>query len=251
MSFPKPTFLTAILAITLGSVRAETRQWTNNSGKAVTGELKGVANGKATIVVNGRPFDIPIENLSTTDRAFITQWQASIVDTKATEASSTTVDPAKAYETPTMQALEKSLVILDGRKINEFKLSHPEKIEVVAFYSSASWCGPCHAFTPELAREYKSLKRKYDNFELVLLSGDDEKRDWEEYVKEYKMPFPLVNFDAKDAAGTLRAGKNSNFIPAIHIVARDGTVLDDSSGGARASLEKLEKILKERTNKGT
>ena len=241
----------AILSVTLASVSAETRQWTNSEGNSITGELKGVANDKAAIVVGGRQFEIPVASLSEADRSYITKWQAAQPKTSPTAGESAPADPAKAYDTPAMKALEKNLVLLDGRKISEYTLVNPEKIEVLAFYSSASWCGPCHAFTPDLARAYKTLKKKYDNFELVLLTADDEKAAWEGYVKEYKMPFPSVNFDANDARRTLRTGKNSNFIPAIHIVTRDGTVLDDSSGGARASLEKLEKILKERASKGT
>jgi thiol-disulfide isomerase/thioredoxin len=233
----------AILGTTLVSASAETRQWTNAEGKSITGELKGVAGDKAAILTNGRVFNIPLASLSEADRAFIAEWQAT--------KGSGPADPAKAYDTPTMKALEKSLVKLDGRRIGQYTLENPEKIEVIAFYSSASWCGPCHAFTPDLNRAYQSLKKKYDNFELVLLTADREKEAWEGYLKEYKMPFPSVDYDATEALGTLRSGNNSNFIPAIHIVARDGTVLDDASAGARASLEKLEGILKERANKGT
>ena len=227
----------AVFSLTLTSTQAETREWTNSGGKSINGELKGVTGDKAAILVGTRQFDIPLASLSDADRAYITEWQST--------NSSASADPAKAYDTPLMKALETNLVGLDGRKIAPFTLTHHETIEVIAVYSSASWCGPCHAFTPDLSSAYKSLKRKYDNFELVLLTADREKEAWEGYVKEYKMPFPSVNYDASEARGTLSQGKNSNFIPAIHIVARDGTVLDDASAGARASLENLEKILKE------
>lgn len=233
------TLLPAVVfSFTLATARAETREWTNNGGKSITGELKSVSGDKAAILVGTRRFDIPLASLSEADRAYIAEWQSA--------NTSASADPAGAYDTPVMKALETNLVGLDGRKITPFTLANPEKIEVIAIYSSASWCGPCHAFTPDLSSAYKSLKRKYDNFELVLLTADREKEAWEDYVKEYKMPFPSVNYDASEARGTLGQGKNSNFIPAIHIVARDGTVLDDASAGARASLENLEKILKEK-----
>lgn len=239
-------FVGSLLAITAfflitGTASAETRQWTNAEGKAITGELKSVAGDKATLLVGGRKFELPIASLSEADQTYIKEWQAS--------ASGSSTDPDKAYDTPVMKALQSGLVKLNGRELEAFTLADPGKIEVVAFYSSASWCGPCHAFTPDLARSYSSLKRKYDNFELILLSADNDRASWEGYVKEYKMPFPALDFDAASAKGELRAGKNSNFIPAIHIVARDGTVLDDSSAGARASLENLEKILKEKASK--
>jgi thiol-disulfide isomerase/thioredoxin len=234
-----PRLTLAILGATLLTAGAESRQWTNNEGKTITGELKSVTGEKAAILTGGQVFEIPLTSLSEPDRAYIGEWQAA----------NGAADPAKAYDTPTLKALEKSLVKLDNRKIVGHTLANPEKIEVIAFYSSASWCGPCHAFTPELSRTYQSLKKKYDNFELVLLTSDRERGAWEGYLKEYKMPFPSVDFDATEARSLLRTGKNSNFIPAIHIVARDGTVLEDSSGGAKASLAKLEEILKEKVSK--
>lgn len=231
----------ATFLIALGTASAETRQWTNAEGKSITGELKSVTGDTATLLVGGRTFDIPVSSLSAADQTYIKEWQAA--------ASGTSVDPAKAYDTPVMKALESGLVKLDGGKLDAFTLANPEKIEVVAFYSSASWCGPCHAFTPELARAYGRLKKKYDNFELFLLSADNDRPSWEGYVKEYKMPFPAIDFDVASGKGALQAGRNSNFIPSIHILAGDGTVLDDASAGARASLENLEKILKEKASK--
>lgn len=231
----------ATFLIALGTASAETRQWTNAEGKSITGELKSVTGDTASLLVGGKKFDIPVASLSAADQTYIKEWQAA--------ASGTSVDPAKAYDTPVMQALQSGLVKLKGRELEEFTLEDPAKIEVVAFYSSASWCGPCHAFTPDLAKAYASLKRKYDNFELFLLSADKDRPSWEGYVKEYKMPFPAIDFDMSSGKGALQAGRNSNFIPSIHILARDGTVLDDASAGALASLENLEKILKEKASK--
>lgn len=232
--------LALLTAASLTIAQAESRQWTNRDGKSLTGELKAVNGDQATLLIGGRQFDIAIATLSDADQAFIKEWQA----TAATQA-----DPAKAYDTPVMKALEGNLLKLEGRRLSDFALASPEKIEVIAFYSSASWCGPCHAFTPNLSRTYESLKKKYDNFELVLLSADDDKGAWEEYVKEYRMPFPVLDHGASREAATLKASRNANFIPSIHILARDGTVLDDASGGASASLRKLEEILKERAQK--
>ena len=241
---PLPYAITAAIALlTVASpsiAQAESRQWTNRDGKSLTGELKAVTGDNATLLIGGRQFDIAVATLSDADQAYIKKWQAT---------ATTKADPAKAYDTPVMKALEGNLLKLEGRRLSDFALASPEKIEVIAFYSSASWCGPCHAFTPNLSRAYESLKKKYDNFELVLLSADQDKGAWEEYVKEYRMPFPVLDHDAGRDASALRAGKNANFIPAIHILARDGTVLDDASGGASASLRKLEEILKERAEK--
>lgn len=227
-----------VIAFTYSIAFAETRPWTNADGKTITGELRSVQGDTASILVAGRKYDIPVSTLSAADQAYIAEWQ--------TASSGAPVDPAVAYDTPVMKAMESSLLKLEERSLKDYALTSPEKIEVIAFYSSASWCGPCHAFTPDLVRAYQSLKRKYDNFELVLLSADRDRASWEGYVTEYKMPFPALDFDASDEKRTMSAGSNVKGIPAIHIMSRDGTILDDSSGGARASLEKLEEILKEK-----
>ena len=239
MKNTKISFLVHVVtALAFSCALAETRPWTNAEGKSITGELRRVEGDTASILVAGKKYDIPISTLSEADQAYIAEWQSA--------SSGAAADPAVAYDTPVMKAMESSLLKLEGRSLKDFALTSPEKIEVLAFYSSASWCGPCHAFTPDLIRAYESLKRKYDNFELVLLSSDRDRASWEGYVTEYKMPFPALDFDASDEKGTLRSGSNVRGIPAIHIMTRDGTILDDSSSGARAGLEKLEEILKEK-----
>lgn len=141
--------------------------------------------------------------------------------------------------------MQGSLVSLNGRSLEDFTFENPEKIKVIAFYSSASWCRPCHKFTPTLVRKYRSLKSRYDNFEVVLLSSDRQREAWEEYIKEYRMPYPSLEFDSADKKGILAQGKNYNYIPSLFIRSADGEVLHDGSDGAYESLEKLEEILRE------
>ena len=43
------------------------------------------------------------------------------------------------------------------------------KGKYVGLYFSASWCGPCRSFTPELIRFRNQYK---DNFEVILVGGD-------------------------------------------------------------------------------
>lgn len=61
---------------------------------------------------------------------------------------------------------------------------------VVAIYFSASWCGPCKQFTPQLAQFYAAMNKKGKKFEVVWVSGD---RSSEEFAAYYaKMPWPAV-----------------------------------------------------------
>ncbi len=189
------------------------------------------------MLVKGKTFEVPVSSLSKSDQDFIQDWK--------TESAEKAAEAEKAASSSIIKALKGNLVKLDGREIKEYEVESPEKLEFIAFYSSASWCGPCHAFTPSLVRKYKSLKKKYSNFEVVLLSADRNEPAWEEYLKEYKMPWPALNFSASDAKSILKAGSASRFIPAIHILKVDGEVVDDASGGAKAALKHLEELLKE------
>jgi len=231
------SYVAAILFFGISVSHAVPRTWTNSGGVKITGELVSIKKENAEILVRGKTFEVPVSSLSKSDQDFIQDWKMESAQ-KAAEAEI-------MASSSIIKALKGNLVKLDGRKIKEYEVEFPEKLEFIAFYNSASWCGPCHAFTPSLVRKYKSLKKKYSNFEVVLLSADRNEPDWEEYLKEYKMPWPALNFSASDAKSILRAGSTSRFIPAIHILKVDGEVVDDASGGAKAALKHLEELLKE------
>jgi len=51
-----------------------------------------------------------------------------------------------------------------------------------ALYFSASWCGPCKAFTPVLANFYEKVKAQGKDFEVVFISSDRSEDAWKEYL---------------------------------------------------------------------
>ncbi|OQR87926.1 putative protein-like, partial [Thraustotheca clavata] len=68
------------------------------------------------------------------------------------------------------------------------------KGKVLMLYFSASWCGPCHSFTPLLIEAYNAAKAKGHEFELIFITGDRSKEDFDTYFA--KMPWYAVPFEA-------------------------------------------------------
>lgn len=71
-----------------------------------------------------------------------------------------------------------------------------QRKNVVAIYFSASWCGPCKQFTPQLAKFYASMNKKGKKLEVVWISGD---RSSDEFIAYYEkmpwlaVPLPIAN----------------------------------------------------------
>ena len=66
--------------------------------------------------------------------------------------------------------------------------------KMVAIYFSASWCGPCHAFTPVLAEFYKTHQNA-KNLEIIFASSDQSKKDFEKYYAE--MPWLALSYEER------------------------------------------------------
>ena len=64
--------------------------------------------------------------------------------------------------------------------------------KVVGLYFSASWCGPCHRFTPKLVEAYSELSSKNADFEVVFVLTDE---DGESFCKYFSvMPWLAIPF---------------------------------------------------------
>ena len=235
------SFLCAlVIAAAAGSGMAEVRNWTNSANQTIQAELLRIDEGSAVLQMNGKEYPVPVASLSKPDQDYIAEWQA--MQEKA-EAEATA--EAEASRPELLSKLDGQLVILSGREIEPFQIEDESKLEYMAFYSSASWCGPCQAFSPTLVRKYKSLQRRYENFELALLSADNTEADWVEYLKDHKMPYPSVKFGSA-AKGAASRGRKTNGIPSIHVIRlSDGAAVIDGSSGASNSLDQLEDLLKE------
>ena len=109
------------------------------------------------------------------------------------------------------------LVNADGEKVATSSLEG----KVIGLYFSASWCGPCRAFTPSLV---KLRDRKDDEFEVVFVSSDRSAEDQREYMKDYDMGWPAIPYDSP-LRGELAGKYGISGIPSLVIVDDQGNLI--------------------------
>ena len=66
----------------------------------------------------------------------------------------------------------------------------------VGLYFSASWCGPCRAFTPSLIKFREAHK---NDFEVILVGADGSPKAQANYMKKYKMPWLALTNRSREA----------------------------------------------------
>ena len=91
----------------------------------------------------------------------------------------------------------------------------------VGLYFSASWCGPCRSFTPELIR---FRNEHAEQFEVVLVGGDGTAKDQAKYVKKYDMPW-LSMINQSDEARQANESLGVKYIPFLVILDPSGNVV--------------------------
>lgn len=179
----KKTLFLLIVGVLTGSVRAEFRTWTRDDGKTAQLDLISVSGSVGDMsgefrMQNGRSVTLKESTLSTADAKLLNDWKPAVVETPASTSKS-------VFDT----TFDNSLVKLSGKSLKSCKdATKPSKYYL--FYYTASWCGPCHKFTPALVDFYN--KSKDDSFELVLITSDSDEKAMDGYAAEMKMPWPQL-----------------------------------------------------------
>jgi thiol-disulfide isomerase/thioredoxin len=223
----KTTLPLLLCGLLVSSVHAEFRTWTRADGKTAELDLVSVADsGGGKIgsfkMRNGRAVPLEASKLSEKDAKVLEDWEPEPEESSA---------PASVFD----DIFDGNLLKLKGKSLKSFKdLQKPEKYYV--FYYTASWCGPCHKFTPSLVKFYNDNKN--DKFEIVLITSDRDEGNMEEYAEEMKMPWPQLTL--KKAAAFKKEFKHGvTGIPSVIVCELDGTKL-----GNYRNLAELEKLVK-------
>lgn len=191
--------------------------WTNKEGKSVEMEL----------------IDVNVEGDDKTGLFVMRNGAKAVLKKSALNEES-----AKQFDalTPKSSVMNGNLVILDGEKFKDHKLTKkPRKYYV--FYYTASWCGPCKTFTPQLVNFYN--EHKNDNFEIVLISSDRDEKSMESYAAKNKMPWPQFKFSQ---LATFKSIYNHQVrgIPSVIVCDLEGNIVS-RDGRDLAALEQLVK----------
>ncbi|PIN25109.1 Thioredoxin, nucleoredoxin [Handroanthus impetiginosus] len=123
--------------------------------------------------------------------------------------------------------------------------------KIVGLYFSASWCGPCQRFTPNLVEVYNELLQA-NKFETVFVSGDEDNESFDAYFS--KMPWLAIPFSDSETRERLDELFAVSGIPHLVILDQNGKVLtsegveviqEHGAEGYPFSSEQIEKLKKQ------
>ncbi len=99
--------------------------------------------------------------------------------------------------------------------------------KLILLYFSASWCGPCRAFTSKLMELYNQKEKEGLFFEVVFVSCDHSKQEMLSYYQ--KMPWKAVDYDDDNYRDNLSAHFCVNSIPRLIAIDKNGSVIDHNA----------------------
>jgi len=134
-----------------------------------------------------------------------------------------------------------------GDKATDFKLpdlegnlvglsSFKNKYILLDFWSAN--CGPCRLENPNLLRNYQTYHQR--RFEILSISLDRSRKDWENAVKKDNMIWTTVS-DLQGSDGDVPTTYNVYFIPTYYLIDPNGIIIDKFSGRGQINT-KLKKI---------
>jgi len=121
----------------------------------------------------------------------------------------------------------------DGNELSLTALCANKKYILLDFW--ASWCAPCRREIPNLKREYARFAAK--GFEIVSISIDKQRSDWEKALAEERLPWP--NF--LDVSG-IADDYGVRLIPTTYLIDSKGIIISENLRSTSLAT-KLEELL--------
>lgn len=125
---------------------------------------------------------------------------------------------------------------IDGKDLSLASLKG--KVVLVDFW--ATWCPPCRAEVGPLVKVYNEYKSK--GFEIVGISFDNDRKAFDDYVKENGMPW-IHYFDGKGWENEVGPAYGIQSIPAMYLLDKEGKVVSTELRDGKLE-EELKKLLK-------
>lgn len=111
------------------------------------------------------------------------------------------------------------------------------KYTLIEFW--ASWCAPCRQENPNIIKAYNIYKSK--GFEVLGVSLDDDKEDWQKAIKDDKLPWTHVS-DLKGWQSTIATLYGVKFVPINFLLDKEGKIIARSLRG-QGLIRKLGELL--------
>lgn len=253
-----PRAIAAAFVFTAAHLSAEVSTWTNLDGQAMQAEFLARKGDYVSFrKQDGSRYLYPYAKLSEADRTRVDALSKPAselaAEQQAEPAPAPAPQPAPAPTAPAGElaaALAGKLVVAKGGSLAPAPGDRLDGARYIAVYYSAHWCPPCRAFTPELVEFYNKAKKRRPELEVIFVSSDKTEDDMKGYMKDYRMPFPALRFDAKKSTRALRRPANERGIPNLVFMDADGKELslsytpDGEYRGPRAVLADMKKQLK-------
>ena len=129
---------------------------------------------------------------------------------------------------PFIAQLKGHLLVMDHGKPKDLDPAALDGVKYWAFYYSASWCGPCRAFTPQLVEFYQYFKKSHPNFEVIFVGNDGTQDAMLAYMKDDQMTWPSMKYPDLDQPQVSVKKYFGPAIPDLVLTDATGKVLSDT-----------------------
>ena len=146
------------------------------------------------------------------------------------EQSAQSTAAAPSTDASIMRGLRDKLIVCRDGAISRADDPGLENKKLIALYFSAHWCVPCRKFTPQLVDYYNQVEPQHPEFEIIFVSCDRSRFNWETYMRDNKMPWPAIDYDQLSGLGGLRQIGGSG-IPSLVLLDATGHILSSSFEG--------------------